>query len=466
MYSEAVIEAHNVSKVYLLYNKPEDRLRQMLVPRFKRLLAPILGDLVPWLRNDKPRYHEFWALRDVSVRLHPRETLGIIGQNGSGKSTLLQIICGTLSPSGGEVRSHGRIAALLELGAGFNPDFTGRENVYLNATIYGLSTSEIDERMEAIIDFAEIGEHIDQPVKTYSSGMFVRLAFSVIANIDADILVIDEALAVGDAYFQQKCMRFLRKFQENGSIFFVSHDTGAMMSFCDRVIWLHHGAIRSQGDPKEVCEEYLAYLYQKHTGVEPVTSAQLEEVKTEAEVEQPLNVSNIELRGMPGPANDRGFGDKAAEIFACSMTNERGQTVNAANGGELVELRIAFRAFSDLQSVISGFVVKDRLGQYIFGNNTFAVTTDNPLNMRSGDAAIARFRFHMPSLAPGTYSIAVAVASGTTKDHIQHHWLHEGLIFASHTTIDTGVLIDIPMLEVELVPASRVDNHNSVSSSN
>lgn len=466
MYSEAVIEACHVSKVYLLYNKPEDRLRQMLVPRLKRFLAPIFGGLVQWLRNDKPRYHEFWALRDVSVSLHPRETLGIIGQNGSGKSTLLQIICGTLTPSGGETRSRGRIAALLELGAGFNPDFTGRENVYLNAAIYGLSTSEIDERMEAIIDFAEIGEHIDQPVKTYSSGMFVRLAFSVIANIDADILVIDEALAVGDAYFQQKCMRFLRKFQEHGSIFFVSHDTGAMMSFCDRVIWLHHGVIRSQGDPKEVCEEYLAYLYQKHTGVEPVTSAQLEEVETEAEVEQPLNVSDIELRGMSGPANDRGFGDKAAEILACSMTNERGQAVNAANGGELVELRIAFKAFSDLQSVISGFVVKDRLGQYIFGNNTFAATTDNPLNMRAGDAAIARFRFHMPSLAPGTYSIAVAVASGTTKDHIQHHWLHEGLIFASHTTIDTGVLIDIPMLEVELALASRVDHHNSVSSSN
>lgn len=454
MYSKSLIEARNVSKVYLLYNRPEDRLGQMLVPRFKRLFAPILGGLMPWLREDKPRYHEFWALRDVSVSLLPHETLGIIGQNGSGKSTLLQIICGTLTPSEGETRSRGRIAALLELGAGFNPDFTGRENVYLNAAIYGLSALEIDERMEAIIDFAEIGEHIDQPVKTYSSGMFVRLAFSVIANIDAEILVIDEALAVGDAYFQQKCMRFLRKFQENGSIFFVSHDTGAMMSFCDRVIWLDHGAIRSQGDPKEVCEEYLAYLYQKHTGVQPLTSAQMEEVETVAEVEQPPDVSETELMRMPEPANDRGFGDKAAEIFACSLTNEMGQLVNAVYGSELVELRIAFRALSDLQSVISGFVVKDRLGQYIFGNNTFAVTADNPPKMRFGETAIARFRFHMPSLAPGTYSIAVAVASGTTKDHIQHHWLHEGLTFASYTAIDTGVLIDIPMVEIEFVAAS------------
>lgn len=464
MYSESVIEARNISKVYLLYNKPEDRLKQMLVPRLKRFMAPVLGGLLPRLRKDKPRYHEFWALRDVSVNLQPHETLGIIGQNGSGKSTLLQIICGTLTPSAGETRSRGRIAALLELGAGFNPDFTGRENVYLNASIYGLSTSEIDERMEAIINFAEIGEHIDQPVKTYSSGMFVRLAFSVIANIDADILVIDEALAVGDAYFQQKCMRFLRKFQEHGSIFFVSHDTGAMMNFCDRVIWLHHGSIKSQGDPKEVCEEYLAYLYQKHTGVESVSSPQRGAIETEAEIKQQPDVSYIELKDMPELSNDRGFGDKAAEIFTCSLTNERGQAVNAVYGGELVELRIAFRAFSDLQSVIAGFVVKDRLGQYIFGNNTFGVTADNPPSMHCNDAAIARFRFHMPSLAPGTYSVAVAVASGTTKDHIQHHWLHEGLIFTSHTTIDTGVLIDIPMLEVDFVAASRVDKHNSASS--
>ncbi len=456
MYSDAVMEAKNISKVYLLYDKPEDRLKQMLVPRLKRLAAPVLGNLLPSLREDKPRFREFWALRDVSVRLLPRETLGIIGQNGSGKSTLLQIICGTLTPSAGNARSQGRVAALLELGAGFNPDFTGRENVYLNAAIYGLSTAEIDERMEAIVEFAEIGEHLDQPVKTYSSGMFVRLAFSVIANIDADILVIDEALAVGDAYFQQKCMRFLRKFQEHGSIFFVSHDTGAMMSFCDRVIWLHHGAIKAQGDPKEVCEEYLAYLYQKHTGLERETAVvPLEGGGMDIDgriVDAPEVGGNIEamVDDMPAPANARGFGDKAAEIFACALTDEKGNILNAVYGGELVDLRIAFQVSADLRSVIAGFVVKDRLGQYLFGNNTFATTAKNPPNMRRGETATARFQFRMPRLAPGTYSVAVAVASGTTKDHVQHHWLHEGLIFASHAAIETGVLIDIPMLEIEL----------------
>ncbi|CAB4326274.1 MULTISPECIES: ABC transporter ATP-binding protein [unclassified Brucella] len=447
MYSDTVIEAENVSKVYLLYNKPEDRLKQMLVPKLKRLAAPVLGGVMPRIAADMPRYREFWALRDVSLNLHAHETLGIIGQNGSGKSTLLQIICGTLMPSSGVVQSEGRVAALLELGAGFNPDFTGRENVYLNAAIYGLTTAEIEQRMASIIEFAEIGEHIDQPVKTYSSGMFVRLAFSVIANVDADILIIDEALAVGDAYFQQKCMRFLRRFQERGSIFFVSHDTGAMMSFCDRVIWLHHGMIKAQGDPKEVCEEYLAYLYEQHTGIISELSTLPNENKIDIESSES---SEFQLPKMKTPANGRGFGDKAAEIFACSLTDKDGCIVNAVYGGELVDLKIAFRAYNDLRSVISGFVVKDRLGQYIFGDNTFATMIEKPPFLRAGDTATARFRFLMPTLAPGTYSIAVAVASGTTKDHVQHHWLHEGLVFTAHTAIDTGVLISIPMLEIEL----------------
>lgn len=444
MYSEAVIDACHVSKVYLLYNKPEDRLRQMLVPRVKRLLAPIFGGLVQWLRNDKPRYHEFWALRDVSVSLHPRETLGIIGQNGSGKSTLLQIICGTLAPSEGQVRSRGRIAALLELGAGFNPDFTGRENVYLNAAIYGLSTSEIDERMEAIIDFAEIGEHIDQPIKTYSSGMFVRLAFSVIANIDADILIIDEALAVGDAYFQQKCMRFLRKFQERGSIFFVSHDTGAMMNFCDRVIWLHHGSIRSQGDPKEVCEEYLAYLYQKHSGVKPEAVALKRSEETTNNIEYNV-VTSTNVESIPTLENARSFGDGAAEIFACQLGDIEGNILNVITGGEVARLIFKFRARNEIKSAITGFIVKDRLGQYIFGDNTFQRTRSNPVDFQPGELGQASFTFTMPLLAAGTYSIVLSVASGTLVDHVQHHWIHEAIIFNSHADLNTGVIFKIPV---------------------
>lgn len=448
MFSETVIEAKDLSKVYLLYNRPEDRLKQMLVPKTKRLLSPLLGGVLPRLRHDQPRYREFWALRDVSVSLKPHETLGIIGQNGSGKSTLLQIICGTLTPSSGWSRSQGRIAALLELGAGFNPDFTGRENVYLNAAIYGLTAEEIDNRMAAIIDFAEIGEHIDQPVKTYSSGMFVRLAFSVIANIDANILVIDEALAVGDAYFQQKCMRFLRKFQETGSIFFVSHDTGAMMSFCDRVIWLDHGTIRSEGDPKEVCEEYLADLYQKQSGAD--NGKQNGSEKNEPASSGNASQEAAEPVGSGNPVSGRSFGDGGAEIFACQLLSETDTPISSVRGNETVDLTLRFRANRDLTSVIAGFIVKDRLGQYIFGDNTLGSYKAEFLEMTAGSVAQARFRFTMPVLAPGTYSIALAVASGTIQDHVQHHWLHEGIVFTSHAAVETGVLIGIPMINAEL----------------
>ena len=444
MFSDMVVSVENVSKVYMLYKKPEDRFKQMLVSRLKRIIPSVLGRFVPAL-HEVSYFNEFWALRDVSIRLEKNETLGIIGQNGSGKSTLLQIICGTLTPTAGSSSSHGRVAALLELGAGFNPDFTGRENVFLNASIYGLSNAEIEERLDTIIDFAEIGEHIDQPVSTYSSGMFVRLAFSVIANIDADILVIDEALAVGDVYFQQKCMRFLRKFQEIGSIIFVSHDTGAMINFCDRVIWLHKGIVKANGKAKEVCEAYFALLYQQYSGV------MSDQSEPDEICEQGIEEKNAKADIMSAISNTQGFGDGGAEIFSCSLHGEDGQRLNAISGGETVNLKISFRANKNLTSVISGFTVKDRLGQGIFGDNTFNTTIKNPPDLREGETATAQFRFTMPSLFPGCYSIAVSVASGTLKSHIQHHWLHEGLVFHSHTGIESEILLHIPMQEISLI---------------
>ena len=212
--NELAIKVEHLSKTYLIYDRPADRLKQFIGPRLQRLVG----------KPPVNYYHEFWALRDVSFEVKKGETVGIIGRNGSGKSTLLQLICGTLNPSGGIVQTNGRVAALLELGAGFNPEFTGRENVYMNGAVLGLTPEEIDARFDDIAAFAEIGEFIEQPIKTYSSGMLVRLAFAVIAHVDADILVIDEALAVGDAVFTQKCMRFLRRFMEKGTILFVSHD--------------------------------------------------------------------------------------------------------------------------------------------------------------------------------------------------------------------------------------------------
>lgn len=225
--SKRVLHVENVTKNYISYAKPIYRLYSFF---FK----------------PKPSWQsEFQALKNISFSLQKGETVGIIGRNGSGKSTLLQTIVGTLATSSGSVQSSGRIAALLELGAGFNPEFTGRENVYLNGTIYGLSREQVDQRFADIEKFADIGSFIDQPVKTYSSGMFVRLAFAVIAHVDADILIIDEALAVGDALFAQKCMRFLEGFKENGTILFVSHDSGAVTSLCDRAIWLDSGDRKS-----------------------------------------------------------------------------------------------------------------------------------------------------------------------------------------------------------------------------
>ena len=268
--NDIAISVKNLSKCYQIYDTPRDRLKQFAAPRLQRLSR----------RTPKQYFREFWAVKDVSFEIKKGETVGIIGRNGSGKSTLLQMICGTLNPSSGSIQTNGRIAALLELGSGFNPEFTGRENVYMNAGILGLSKEEIDARFEKIIEFADIGDFIEQPVKTYSSGMYVRLAFAVIVNVDAEILVIDEALAVGDAVFSQKCMRFLRKFKEHGTLIFVSHDTASVINLCERAIWLHSGQIRQLGESKAISEAYLHYTLQEVYGQDTELKAFNEVVTT------------------------------------------------------------------------------------------------------------------------------------------------------------------------------------------
>lgn len=244
MCSDAVIKIDNLSKCYEVYDKPHKRLLQMLVG------------------GKRKYYSEFWALRNASLEVHPGETVGIIGTNGSGKSTFLQMLCGTLNPTSGSISVRGRVAALLELGAGFNPEFTGKENVYLNAAILGLTREQIDDQFAAIEAFAEIGDFIDQPVKTYSSGMYVRLAFSVAVHTDPSILVVDEALSVGDARFQAKCLDRIKQMKESGvSILFVSHDVAAVRMLCDRALWLDKGCVRGLGDVFPVTAQYTEYLF-------------------------------------------------------------------------------------------------------------------------------------------------------------------------------------------------------------
>lgn len=247
MLSEIAIKVEDLSKRYFIYNQPHDRLKQFIYPRLQRIFG----------KQPKHYFSEFWALNQMSFEIRKGETVGIIGRNGSGKSTLLQLICGTLHPSSGTIQTNGRIAALLELGAGFNLEFTGRENIYMNATILGLSKAEIDAKYGDIISFADIGAFVDQPVKTYSSGMFVRLAFSVAVHTDPQILIVDEALSVGDIAFQNKCMQKIKELKKQGtSILFVSHDLSAMQIICDRVFLIKKGKLIMTGLPVEVCQEY------------------------------------------------------------------------------------------------------------------------------------------------------------------------------------------------------------------
>ena len=265
---EIAIKVEKVGKYFKMYNRKRDIIKQIIL-------------------NKAEYFQRKEALRSISFELRRGESLGIVGRNGSGKSTLLQIICQTLKQSYGKVEVNGRVGALLELGSGFNPEFTGRENVYINGILLGLSKKEVEDRLNAIIEFAEIGEFIDQPIKTYSSGMIVRLAFAVLANSEADVLIIDEALAVGDAYFTQKCMRYIQRFRKTGSLLFVSHDANAILGLCDRAILIDNGIQKLVGSPKDVMEEYTKEIQKRNR-----TKALANRVKSKKR-EKNIEIENI-----------------------------------------------------------------------------------------------------------------------------------------------------------------------------
>jgi len=431
-----VIRAANLGKTYLIYAKPADRLRQAVMPRLARPLAPLRR----LLGLSEPVYFtEHHALRGVSFEVQRGQTVGIIGRNGSGKSTLLQLVCGTLTSSSGEVAVRGRIGALLELGSGFNPEYTGRENVFLNASVLGLSQAQTEARLDSILAFADIGEQIDQPVKTYSSGMAMRLAFAVIAHIDADVLIIDEALAVGDAYFQQKCFRWLREFQSRGTVLFCGHDIGAIMSLCDRAIWLDRGAVRMQGAAKEVAEAYTAYVAAASMGLAE-TAVQLAPAETAGQVAE----LQPDFSGLS-------FGSGLAEITEVAFTNAAGAPVALLTGGEEVVLQVGARAHAALQGVILGFHLKDRLGQAILADNTFRTFLRAPVEIAAGQVVRARFRFTLPALASGDYLVSAAIATGTQDNHVQHHFRHDALAVRVHSPSNLGAaLLTVPFAEITL----------------
>lgn len=450
---EPVIRVRGVSKYYRLYDRPTDRLKEFFVPWIARL------------SGQEPRHygHEFHALDSVSFEVMRGETVGIIGRNGSGKSTLLQMICGTLSATTGEIETRGRVAALLELGAGFDPEYTGRENVFMNAAVLGLTRQQTEERFDEITAFADIGEFIDQPVKTYSSGMYVRLAFAVIAHVDADILVIDEALAVGDTFFVQKCMRFLRRFMENGTVLFVSHDTASVLSLCQRAIWLDQGRVLAEGKPKAIADQYLAGLFDSESagGGGNVEYQANETSKPMAPTETMprdmrqdwINDSNLrnDLEVFEFDPDAAGFGEGGARIEQVHFHDENGRRLRWIVGGEVVVLTIvAAVGETALARPIIGFYVRDRLGQSLFGDNTYIVYRNSPVPGAPGQTLKARFEFRMPMLPRGEYSVSAAIADGVQHDHVQHHWVHDALVFQSHSQSESHGLVGIPVQEIVL----------------
>jgi lipopolysaccharide transport system ATP-binding protein len=440
MSSDIAIKVDNLCKFYHIYDQPRDRLWQML------------------MRGRKQFYREFWALNDVTFTIQKGETVGIIGRNGSGKSTLLQLICGTLNPTSGSILINGKVAALLELGAGFNPEFTGKENVYLAASLYGLKEETITSRFKQIQDFADIGDFIEQPVKTYSSGMFLRLAFAVIAHVDADILVIDEALAVGDAFFTQKCMRFLRKFMENGTLLFVSHDSSAVVNLCQRAIWLEEGRMKLIDNSKSVIEHYLAALNDStivQSIAEPVESTQdsrnLNKVKIVRDHRLDfINSSNLrnDLQVFEFTPNISEFGARGATIVDVTLIDTEGKQLLWIVGGEEVILRIEVKSNQLIKGAIVGFYFNDRLGQNIFGDNTYLTYLYNPIILQPNQHIIVSFIFVMPILPRGDYTVSVAIAEGTQDEHIQHHWLYDALVLKSHSSSVCTGLLGIPMKDI------------------
>ena len=438
------ISVRDLGKCYHIYERPSDRLKQFIVPRARKLLG----------QAPSQHFREFWALRDVSLEIRAGESVGVIGRNGSGKSTLLQIICGTLSPTLGNVETNGRIAALLELGSGFNPEFSGRDNVYLNAALLGLNRDETERRFDSIAAFADVGDHLDQPVKTYSSGMFVRLAFAVIAHVDADILIVDEALSVGDAIFTQRCMRFIRRFQERGTLLFVSHDSSAIQNLCRSVVWLDRGRVREVGSSKTVSESYLRYslqaVYGDKVGLEeievspeappasrpdegrPPERHEAPEGALEAPVWEPAS-SVPDGNGSLTQVKDNlafsgGFGSGAARITSVSIRHPSGDEKTVYRGGERVCVEVCAAVVHDLERPILGFLVKDRLGQDLFGENTLVVPEMTMEQVAAGRTIRARFHFKLPMLPNGQYSVMASVATGDAFNHVQHHYLHDALI--------------------------------------
>jgi lipopolysaccharide transport system ATP-binding protein len=406
MGEEIAISLKNVSKCYKRYARPVDRLKEMLLP-------------------GKSHAQEFWALRDINLEVPKGETMGIIGQNGSGKSTLLQIIAGTLTPSTGEVQVNGRVSALLELGSGFNPEFTGRQNVFFNGQILGLSREQIEAKFDEIAAFAEIGDFIEQPVKTYSSGMVVRLAFAVIANTEPKILIVDEALSVGDARFQARCMKRIRQLKDQGvTILFVSHDSGSVKMLCKSGVLMNHGTILEIGDPKDVVNHYIALL-SSHT--------------TEVDVEEITSIENHDDFVNSNQDNSlHRHGNKLAIIKKVKLCDLDEKEITKVETGADFQIGVLVEAQAELSELVVGISIRNLMGLVIYGTNSLIMDIKLP-ELQGGEQL--KVFFKVPCyLNKGIYTVTVGIHS---EEGLSYDWIDELVVFEVHNSIFCDGIVDL-----------------------
>ena len=441
---EAVVSLEGVSKCFRRYDHPIDRLKEVLAA-------------------NRSKGQEFWALNDINLKVYRGETLGFIGQNGSGKSTVLQIIAGTLQPTQGSVSVQGRVSALLELGSGFNPDFTGRQNVFFNGRILGLTQKEIEAKFDEIAAFAGIGDFIEQPVKTYSSGMFVRLAFAVAVHVDPEVLIVDEALSVGDGVFVHRCMAKIKEFQDRGgTILFVSHDVGAVTRLCSRVAWINNGQLRSVGDPAEIVREYQAWMYDQINASYQRDHPQKEVPKLDSESdpgshEEPQSLIDRSTRSSEviNPFTQKPyqnfrdvkrFGTGRAEIIEFNVLDSIGNPSNFAHPGDEVCLVIKSIAFDQIDRPIVGIMIYDRLRTEIAGFNTYQLKTE--VSAISEKTLLeVKFKFPWPELKGGNYTLEAAFAEGSQDSHEMLDWLQCPLsLFSGESDLTFG-MIRIPEIQ-------------------
>ena len=443
MSPENAIEVKQVTKIYKLYNKPIDRLKESMNPAHKS-------------------YHrDFYALNGISFEVKRGETVGIIGTNGSGKSTILKIITGVLTPTSGTVEVDGKISALLELGAGFNQDYTGIENIYMNGTMMGYTRREMDAKLQDILDFAEIGDFVYQPVKTYSSGMFVRLAFALAINVDPEILIVDEALSVGDVFFQAKCYKRMEEIRKSGTtIVMVSHDMGSIIKYCDKVILLNQGDFVAQGSAGKMVDLYKKILAGRMDQLQE--ELEMSDFSGDKEVEEEHLKSSADgsrmLDQMSINANREEYGDGRAKFIDLGLLDERGNVTNMLLKGEMFTIREIVQFNAPIEAPIFTYTIKDKKGTDLTGTNTMYEGTDiKPV--KSGDIYQVEFRQKM-TLQGGEYLLSMSCTGFEHGEHVVYHRLYD---VVSLTVISNRNTVGIYDMESQVKalknPAARTEEN-------